>query len=185
MQIKELKLKGLYIIEPEVKQDNRGFFMEVFRWDLCKEHGLDLNFVQIGQSYSKKNVLRGLHFQFEKPLGKLIRVINGRAYAVFVDIRKKSATFKDWLGLELSVKNKLAIYAPPGFAFGFCVLGESAEVEYQHTELYNPKGEANIMWNDKDINIDWPINAPIISERDNSARSLAEWLGTAASDSFE
>lgn len=185
MRIKESKLKGLYIIEPEVKPDNRGFFMEVFRYDVFKKYGLDINFVQTGQSYSKKNVLRGLHFQFAKPLGKLIRVINGRAYAVFVDIRKKSATFKDWLGLELNAQNKTEIYAPAGFAFGFCVLGEAAEVEYQHTELYNPEGEANIMWNDKDLGVAWPVNNPIISARDSRARSLAQWLATPESDIFE
>ncbi|MDP2684201.1 MAG: dTDP-4-dehydrorhamnose 3,5-epimerase [bacterium] len=184
MKITATKLKGLYIIQPEVKKDNRGFFMEVFRKDIFKENGLDLNFVQINHSCSTRNILRGLHFQFDKPLGKLIRVINGEAFAVVVDIRKKSETFKEWFGIRLSAENKTEIYAPAGFATGLCVLSDTAEVEYQFTELYNPQGEANIIWDDKDINIAWPINNPIISKRDKSAQTLEEWLKTAESELF-
>lgn len=184
MKIEETKLIGLYIIKPEVKQDDRGWFMELFRRDVFKEHGLDLSFAQINYSCSKKNVLRGLHFQFDRPMGKLIRVTNGRAFVVAVDIRKKSNTCKEWFGMELSAENKIEMYLSPGFALGYCVLGEKVEMEYQHTELYNSKGEANIIWNDKDINIVWPIEDPIISQRDAEARTLKEWLKKPESDLF-
>jgi len=184
MKIEEAKLKGLFVIQPEVKGDDRGFFMETFRKDIFKENGLDLQFVQTNHSRSGANVLRGLHFQYNKPLGKLIRIINGRAFVAAADIRKKSETFGQWLGFELSAANKTEIYVPPGFASGFCVLGDIAEVEYQYTEIYNPQGESNILWRDKDIDIDWPIDDPIISDRDKLARTLEGWSKTPESDFF-
>jgi len=184
MKIEETKLKGLFVIQPEVKVDERGFFMEVFRRDVFKKNGLDLDFVQVNHSLSVKKVLRGLHFQFDKPLGKLIRVINGEAFVVAVDIRKKSKTFKEWFGIKLSAENKTEMYLPPGFASGFCVLGSIAEIEYQFTEFYNSQGESSIIWNDKDINVNWPTDSPIISRKDEQASTLEEWLTMPESDIF-
>lgn len=185
MNFKEANLKGLFIIQPDVKGDERGFFMEVFRQDIFGKNGLDLKFAQVNHSRSTTNVLRGLHFQYDKPLGKLIRVINGRAYVVAADIRKNSPTLGQWFGMELSAENKTLIYAPAGFACGFCVLGDIAEVEYQFTVLYNQQGESNILWNDKDLNIKWPLQNPIISDRDKNANTLAGWLKKPESEYFQ
>jgi dTDP-4-dehydrorhamnose 3,5-epimerase len=184
MNFGETKLNGLYVIHPEVKGDERGFFMEVFRQDIFKENGLDLQFVQVNHSRSGANVLRGLHFQYDKPLGKLIRVINGCAYVVAADIRKNSKTLGQWFGLELSAENKKLLYVPEGFASGFCVIGDIAEVEYQYTALYNINGESNILWDDPDLNVDWPMQNPIISERDKKANTLYKWLKKEESNIF-
>lgn len=178
-------MPGLFVIKPDVKGDERGFFMEVFRQDVFAKNGLDLQFVQVNHSRSGLNVLRGLHFQYDKPLGKLIRVINGRAYVVAVDIRKNSPTLGRWQGMELSAENKTLLYVPAGFASGFCVLDEIAEVEYQYTALYNPQGESNILWNDQALNIAWPLKNLIISERDKNANTLAEWLKKPESELFK
>src|SRR3989344_401979 len=185
MEFRETKLKGLYIIQPDVKGDERGFFMEVFRKDVFKENGLDLNFVQTNHSRSGVGVLRGLHFQYDKPLGKLIRIINGDAFVVAVDIRKNSPTLGQWVKEDMSAENKTLIYVPEGFASGFCVLGDVAEVEYQYTTTYNPKGESNILWNDSVLDINWPIKNPIISDRDKDANSFNGWLDKPESDIFK
>ncbi len=185
MNVKETKLKGLFLIEPEVKGDERGFFMEVFRQDYFAEAGLRLNFVQTNHSRSVGKILRGLHFQYDQPLGKLIRIINGDAFVVAADIRKNSATLGEWLGFELSSHNKKLLYVPPGFASGFCVLGDLAEVEYQYTALYNQNGESNIAWNDPDLDINWPIENPTLSLRDQNAESLKAWLSREEADIFK
>lgn len=185
MNFEETKLKGLFVIQPDVKGDDRGFFMEVFRQDIFSKNGLDLKVAQVSHSRSNTNVLRGLHFQYDKPLGKLIRVINGRAYVVAVDIRKNSPTLGQWFGLELNANNKTLLYSPAGFASGFCVLGDVAEVEYQYTSLYNPLGESNILWNDTDLNITWPLENPIISDRDKRANTFSEWLKKEESGLFK
>lgn len=184
MKFEETKLNGLFVIQPDVKGDERGFFMEVFRHDVFAENGLDLQFVQVNHSRSGTNVLRGLHFQYDKPLGKLIRIINGRAFVVAVDIRKNSSTLGQWFGMELSAENKTLMYSPAGFACGFCVLGDIAEVEYQYTAQYNPQGESNIIWSDSDLHIDWPLQNPTVSERDGKAQSLAQWLEKPEADIF-
>lgn len=170
------KIKDLYIISPEVFNDVRGFFMEVCRQDKLREAGIDANFVQFNQSQSKKGVVRGLHFQWDQPLGKLIRVTKGSAYVVAADIRKKSDTFKQWVGMELSEENKKLLYVPAGFAAGFCALSDLTDVQYSYTVLYNSKGESNIIWNDPDIGIDWPIKDPILSDRDKNAQTLKQWI---------
>ena len=176
MHLEPTPLAGLYVISPQLIQDERGFFMEVYRQDVLKEQGIEAQFVQSNHSRSVGPVLRGLHFQWNKPLGKLIRVINGAAYMAAVDIRPKSASFRQWFGGEFSAANKKLLWAPPGLATGFCVVGEAAEVEYQYTALYNQKGEGNILWNDPEFHIPWPIENPIISPRDAAAPTLAEWL---------
>ena len=171
------------MIEPQVHEDERGYFMEVFHRDKFREAGFDLNFVQENISLSKRGVVRGLHFQWDKPLGKLIRIVRGSALVVAVDIRKSSPTLGKWFGLELSAENKKQLYAMPGFASGFCVMGDEAAVNYNYTAVYNPAGQSNILWNDSDIGIDWPLNAePILSPRDAKAFSFADWLQDPRSD---
>jgi dTDP-4-dehydrorhamnose 3,5-epimerase len=183
MKIEPTSLKDLYVIKPSVIQDSRGFFMEVFRDDLYAEQGLAIpRIVQQNHSKSSQGVVRGLHFQWDKPLGKLIRVVSGSAFVVAVDIRKKSETLGKWFGLEVSAENKNILYAPAGFASGFAVTSLVAEVEYLYTAIYNQQGESNILWNDPKIGINWPIPKPLLSDRDKSAVTLAEWLQTPESD---
>lgn len=184
MNIESTRLVGLKIIHPSVFSDERGFFMEVYRQDKLRAEGIDVNFVQASHSSSKSGILRGLHFQWDKPLGKLIRVIRGRAFVVAVDIKKKSSTCGQWFGIELSDENKTELWMPAGFASGFCVLGEGADVEYQYTAIYNPNGESNIIWNDPEIGINWPIQNPVLSPRDANASSLAVWLSRPEADVF-
>jgi len=176
-KFKEGPIKGLIIIEPTVYKDERGFFMEVYNYKEFKELGLDMAFVQDNHSRSKKGVLRGLHFQKNYPQGKLIRVIKGTIFDVAVDIRKDSPTFGKWFGIELSEENRLMFYIPEGFAHGFLVLSEEAEVLYKTTEYYYPEDEGGIIWNDPDIGIDWPIDKVeeiILSEKDKRWRRLRE-----------
>src|SRR3989344_2876521 len=141
-------LSGLLLVPPPMMKDSRGFFSEIFRRDVFAAHGIFLDIAQVNQSSSQKGVLRGLHFQWDPPLGKLIRVIRGEAFMAFVDIRKKSETLGKCLTYTLSAENKKALYVPPGFAAGFYIPGESTDVEYYYTALYNPAGESNIRWDD-------------------------------------
>lgn len=162
-------LKGLIIIEPTVYKDERGFFMETYNLREFKEFNLNVTFVQDNHSKSKKGVLRGLHFQKNHPQGKLIRVVKGKIFDVAVDIRKDSTTFGKWYGIELSEENKLMFYIPEGFAHGFLVLSDEAEVLYKTTDYYYPEDEGGIIWNDPDIGIKWPlegIEEIILSEKD-------------------
>lgn len=156
IKVTECPIKGLYIIEPEVHGDSRGYFMETYNQNDMKEHGLDMIFVQDNQSMSAKGVLRGLHFQKEHPQGKLVRVIKGKVFDVAVDIRKNSPTFGKWYGVELSEENKKQFYISPDFAHGFLVLSETAEFCYKCTDFYHPNDEGGIIWNDSDIGIIWP-----------------------------
>ena len=184
MVIEKSSLEGVYIISPEVREDSRGYFAELFRKDYFKDHGIDISFVQQNISFSKKGVIRGLHFQWNPPAGKLIRVALGRVFVVAADIRKKSPTLGKWVSIELSSKNKKQVYVPPGFASGFCALDDANEVEYLYTAIYNPQGESNIAWNDPKIGIKWPVQNPILSERDTSAKTMDEWLNRPESDIF-
>ena len=157
-QIKVTKcpIEGLYIIEPTVHGDARGYFVETYNQKDFQEAGLDMVFVQDNQSMSHKGVLRGLHFQKEYPQGKLVRVIKGRVFDVAVDIRPGSATYGQWFGVELSEENKKQFYVSPGFAHGFLVLSESAEFCYKVTDFYRPGDEGGLAWNDPAIGIQWP-----------------------------
>lgn len=161
-------IEGLYIIEPTVFTDERGYFVETYNRKDFVEKGLDMVFVQDNQSMSTKGVLRGLHFQKEHPQGKLVRVIKGEVFDVAVDIRKDSKTFGKWFGLILSDTNKKQFYISEGFAHGFLVLSEQAEFAYKCTDFYHPGDEGGIIWNDSDIGIKWPIEGMdlIISEKD-------------------
>ena len=176
MKITHTDLEGLFLIQPTVHVDGRGFFMEVFNAHTFNQVGIGGVFVQHNQSHSPKNVIRGLHFQWDKPLGKLRRVVRGQAYMVAVDIRKNSPTRGKWEAREVSEENKIAFWAPFGFATGFCARTDNTDVEYYYSAFYNKDGESNIVWNDADFAIPWPIRDPILSERHAGAHSFREWL---------
>ena len=174
MKIISAEIPDILIIEPQIFQDNRGFFFEAFNLKKFTEQtGINVNFVQDNHSYSKRNVLRGLHYQIEQPQGKLVRAVVGSIFDVAVDIRKSSPTFGKWVGYEISSENKRQIWIPSGFAHGFMVLSEVAEVLYKTTDYYAPHGERTILWNDTDLAIDWQIsNSPIVSEKDAACKSF-------------
>lgn len=171
------EIEGVYIIEPQVFGDNRGYFMETYNLDEFKEAGLNMTFVQDNQSKSKKGVLRGLHFQTEHSQGKLVRVIKGQVFDVAVDLRKNSDTYGKWVGVKLSDENKKQFYIPEGFAHGFLVLSEEAEFVYKCTDLYHPEFEGGIAWNDPEVGIEWPtdgISQLIFSDKDKNWKNLSE-----------
>jgi dTDP-4-dehydrorhamnose 3,5-epimerase len=174
-KVEQTSLRDLVIVTPEIFKDDRGFFTETYRKDKFCEFGLNLEFVQDNHSKSAKDVVRGLHFQWEPPMGKLMRVTFGSAFLVAVDIRIGSPTFGQWYGVEASTENRKQVYAPAGFARGFCVLSEFAEIQYKCTGIYSNKAESGISWNDPAIGIEWPVKDPILSKKDESAQTLAEW----------
>ena len=156
IKVSTCPIEGLYIIEPTVHGDARGYFMEAYNQHDMAEAGLDIKFVQENQSMSVKGVLRGLHFQKEFPQGKLVRVISGRVFDVAVDLRSGSKTYGQWYGVELSAENKKQFYIPEGFAHGFLVLSDTAEFCYKCTDFYHPGDEGGLAWNDPAVNIQWP-----------------------------
>ncbi len=156
IKVEKCPIEGLYVIEPTVHGDNRGYFMETYNQNDMHEAGLDMVFVQDNQSMSKKGVLRGLHFQKKYPQGKLVRVIKGTVFDVAVDLRPESETYGKWYGVELSEKNKKQFYISEGFAHGFLVLSDEAEFCYKCTDFYHPGDEGGLAWNDPDIGIEWP-----------------------------
>jgi dTDP-4-dehydrorhamnose 3,5-epimerase len=158
MQFKSTALPGVICIEPVVFGDERGFFFESYRKKLFDEQGISLDFVQDNHSLSKQGTLRGLHYQIRQAQGKLLRVIQGEIYDVVVDLRKSSPTFGQWMGLTLSADKKNQIYVPPGFAHGFYVVSEWAEVIYKTTDYYAPQWERTLLWNDPQINVTWPLS---------------------------
>jgi len=175
--VEKTSIRDLLIITPEIFQDERGFFTETYRKDKFSEFGLDMEFVQDNHSRSAKNVVRGLHFQWEPPMGKLMRVTQGAAFLVAVDIRIGSPTLGQWIGVEASVENRKMVYAPAGFARGFCVISEFAEIQYKTTGVYtSTKAESGVLWNDPKIGIKWPVSEPILSKKDEVAQTLEEWL---------
>ncbi|MCD6239346.1 MAG: dTDP-4-dehydrorhamnose 3,5-epimerase [Thermotogae bacterium] len=169
-------IEGLYIIEPRVFPDERGFFMESYNKRKFEEIGLTMDFVQDNHSRSRRGVLRGLHFQLLHPQGKLVRVTRGEVFDVAVDIRKGSLTFGKWYGLILSEENKKMFYIPEGFAHGFLVLSDEADFLYKCTDYYYPDEDDGIIWNDPDIGIDWPLDGiePILSGKDRKRPRLKE-----------
>lgn len=177
-KFEKTNIEGLYVIEPKVFGDNRGYFMETYNFNSFKEAGLDMVFVQDNQSKSKKGVLRGLHFQREHAQGKLVRVTSGEVFDVAVDIRKGSKTFGKWYGVTLTAENKKQFYIPKGFAHGFLVLSDTAEFVYKCTDFYHPECEGGIMWNDSDIAVKWPtegISELIFSEKDKHHGTLRDY----------
>jgi len=173
MQITKTFIDGLLIIQPNVFEDERGYFYEPYNEKLFSEIGITENFVQDNQSFSQKNVLRGLHFQ-NPPHSqvKLLRVIQGSVWDVAVDIRRASPTYGKYFGLELSSLNKTMFYVPVGFAHGFLTLKENTELLYKCSEFYNKASEETLIWNDPDINIKWNITNPILSEKDKNGKRL-------------
>ena len=165
MQVSKTPIDGLLTIEPKIFADPRGMFYEVYSENKYEEHGIPC-FVQDNHSISKKGVVRGLHYQVNPGQNKLVRVTRGEIFDVAVDIRKQSPTYGKWWGLSLSETNNFQLYIPIGFAHGFCVLSESAEVLYKCSDYYSPENERGILWNDPDLAIDWPVKDPILSEKD-------------------
>jgi dTDP-4-dehydrorhamnose 3,5-epimerase len=184
INIESRHLEDVVVVVPDVFQDSRGFFSETFRVDQFKSLGLPTEFVQDNHSQSVKGVVRGLHFQWDPPMGKLMRVTVGSAFLVAVDIRKGSPTLGKWVGIEASAANRRAVWAPAGFARGFCALSDLTEIQYKCTAIYNSRAESGIRWNDPAIGIQWPLVDVIVSDKDCNSRSLAEWLETPESDNF-
>lgn len=173
MKIIKTDIEDVLIIEPKVFGDERGFFMETFSANRYKnEANIDLNFVQDNHSRSSYGILRGLHFQKNNPQGKLVRVVSGEVFDVAVDIRPNSETYGKWVGVHLSGKNKRQLWVPPGFAHGFVTLSETADFEYKCTDYYKPDDEHCLIWNDKSIGINWPIENPVLSEKDKNGLKL-------------
>ena len=175
MNIIHTEIPDILLIEPQIFQDDRGFFFESYNQQkFTDKTGINLNFVQDNQSLSKQNVLRGLHYQVIQPQGKLVRVVVGSIFDVAVDIRKSSPTFGQWVGYQLSAENKRQLWIPPGFAHGFVVLSQVAELLYKTTDYYNPQGDRCILWNDPDLAIDWHLTAsPILSAKDQAGKFFA------------
>jgi dTDP-4-dehydrorhamnose 3,5-epimerase len=175
MNIIDTAIAGVKIFEPKVFGDERGFFIETFRQSHFDDMGVDAQFVQDNHSSSSRGVLRGLHYQIEKPQGKLVRVIAGEVYDVAVDLRKSSPTFGQHVGVHLSADNKRIFWVPPGFAHGFVVLSDMAEFVYKCTEYYAPEHDRSLLWNDPALNIDWHIDIePELSEKDKMAKLLVD-----------
>ena len=172
--VTQTPLPGVVIVAPRVFDDERGFFMESFNAQDFAEAGLPTRFVQDNHSRSTRGVLRGLHYQYPAWQGKLVRALVGELFDVAVDIRRGSPHFGEWFGLTLSARNRKQLYVPPGFAHGFCVLSDVCEMAYKCTSLYVPDDDACVLWNDPDIGIEWPIESPILSEKDAAAPALAE-----------
>ena len=175
MKKRETKLPGVLLLEPRVFGDDRGFFLESYNERVFAELGIRDKFVQDNHSCSSRNVLRGLHYQIQQPQGKLIRCISGEIFDVAVDLRRQSPTFGQWVGETLSAANRRLLWIPPGFAHGFMVLSEAAEVLYKATDFYAPKHERTLLWNDPAIHIDWPHSGePILSEKDLAGLTLEQ-----------
>lgn len=177
MEIKETSLKGAYLIKPDVFQDERGFFVETYSRSKFEEMGIDAEFVQDNHSMSvKKGVLRGLHFQLPPHAqSKLVRATKGAVYDVIVDLRKDSPTFGKWEGFELSAENFLMLFVPRGFAHGFCTLQDNTEFQYKCDNLYAPGKEDGLLWNDPTLGIKWPVEDPILSEKDAKAQLFKDF----------
>jgi len=175
MKVLKTPLAGALILEPKVFADDRGFFLESYNEKVFREIGIPDKFVQDNHSFSKRSVLRGLHYQVEKPQGKLVRVVSGEVFDVFVDLRRNSSTFGRWHGVMLSGENRLLAWIPAGFAHGFQVLSESAHVVYKANEFYFPELERTVLWNDPDLNIAWKkTGEPLLSEKDKKGKLLKD-----------
>jgi dTDP-4-dehydrorhamnose 3,5-epimerase len=176
MIVEKTTIPGVLIIEPKVFGDERGFFFESFNQRAFKEAtGADVTFVQDNHSRSAKNVLRGLHYQIQHPQGKLVRVIQGSVYDVAVDLRRSSATFGQWVGIELSAENKRQLWIPAGCAHGFLVTSNSAEFLYKTTDYWYPEHERSVLWNDPTLGIEWPADgAPTLAAKDAAAKRMSD-----------
>ena len=178
MKIIPLELEGALIIEPNVFNDDRGYFKETYQDERYKAHGIDVVFVQDNLSYSKKGTLRGLHYQYPHSQAKLVQVIQGEVLDVIVDIRKGSPTFGKWSGVRLTGGNHRQLFAPAGFAHGYCVLSDEAIFTYKCSDYYAPDCQKGILWSDADIGIDWPVEDPVLSEKDRGYPMLKQIAGS-------
>jgi len=174
VEFRRTNLAGVIVVEPDVHRDDRGFFLETFHAGKYADGGIDAAFVQDNHSCSTKGTLRGLHAQWRRPQGKLVRALDGAIWDVAVDMRVGSPTFAAWVGVELSSENHHQIYVPPGFLHAFVVLSDTAEVEYKCTDLYDPGGELGVAWNDPEIGIEWPLAEPLLSGKDAAAPRLSQ-----------
>jgi dTDP-4-dehydrorhamnose 3,5-epimerase len=166
MRVVDTPLPGVLVIEPTVFSDDRGFFLETYRADRLASLGISHPFVQANQSRSIRDTLRGLHWQWRRPQAKLVRVVTGTIFDAVVDVRRNSPTFGAWCGVELSAENFRQLYVPIGFAHGFCVLSEHADVEYLCSDYYDPGGEAGLLWSDPNVAVEWPTRRPLLSGKD-------------------
>jgi dTDP-4-dehydrorhamnose 3,5-epimerase len=174
MKLVPTRLPGVIIVEPQVFRDDRGFFREVHRDELFRASGLPDRFRQDNHSHSRRDVLRGLHFQLSRPQGKLVTVIRGAVFDVAVDVRVGSPNFGQWVGVTLTEQEPRALWIPPGFAHGFCAVSDVADVLYKCTDVYVPSDEKGIIWCDSSIGIDWPVTKPILSPKDEQYPTLRE-----------
>ncbi len=174
MSFQTTTLEGVILVEPRVFTDERGFFIETYHLERYRRGGIPAVFVQDNHSRSSLGILRGLHAQRLHPQGKLVRCVEGEIWDVAVDIRIGSPTFKKWFGARLSAENFHQLYVPPGFAHGFCVLSDIAQVEYKCTDFYHPEDEIGLAWDDPDLAIDWPLKDPTLSTKDQEAPRLEE-----------
>jgi len=170
----ETELPGVMIVEPQVFPDDRGLFFETYHVEKYKVGGFEKSFVQDNFSQSTKGVLRGLHYQIERPQGKLVSCLSGEIFDVAVDIRKNSDTFGKWFGVTLSEKNRKQLYVPEGFAHGFCAMSETANVVYKCTDVYIPEYDRGLLWSEPEFSIDWPLESPLLSKKDAVLPKLSE-----------
>lgn len=179
MEFQPTSIPDVILITPQIFGDQRGFFQETYHREKFLAGGIDATFVQDNHSRSAHGVLRGLHYQIQQPQGKLVRVLRGEIWDVAVDLRRSSPTFGKWVGVTLDDQKFQQLYIPPGFAHGFCVTSETADVAYKCTNLYLPEAERSLLWNDPALGITWPVDAPILSARDRSGTILT------AAETFE
>ena len=176
IKVKKTSLEGFLIVEIETFKDDRGFFTETFQEKIYKEAGITDKFVQDNQSRSSKGVLRGMHFQIKHPQAQIVTVMRGCIFDAGVDLRQNSSTFGQWYGVELSDVGQRQVYMAPGIAHGFCVLSDLADLHYKVSRFYDPDDECGMVWNDSEVNIDWPLITPLIHQRDATYQSLSQLI---------
>ena len=176
IKIKSTSLEGFLIIEPNCYKDDRGFFLETYQEDIYKAAGITDKFVQDNQSRSIKGVIRGMHFQVNRPQAQIVTIMRGLVFDVGVDLRQNSPTFGRWHGVELSDVGQRQVYMAPGIAHGFCVLSDLADLHYKVSRFYDPDDECGMVWNDSEVNIDWPSITPLIHQRDATYQSLPQLI---------
>lgn len=182
--VESLAIPDVKLVTPEVFEDDRGFFIELFRLDVHGPAGLPTQYPQVNLSRSRRGVIRGLHFQWDPPMGKLMRVAAGAAFLVAVDVRPDSPTLGQWVGVTADAAEPRMVWAPAGFARGFAALSDLVDVEYLCTGTYNGAAESGIRWDDPAIGIDWPVRAPVMSAKDATAQTLAQWLARPEAERF-
>ena len=176
IKVKSTSLEGFLIVEPNCYKDDRGFFLETYQEDIYKAAGITDKFVQDNQSRSIKGVIRGMHFQVNRPQAQIVTIMRGSVFDVGVDLRQNSPTFGRWHGVELSDVGQRQVYMAPGIAHGFCVLSDLADLHYKVSRFYDPDDECGMVWNDSEVNIDWPSITPLIHQRDATYQSLSQLI---------